>query len=250
MPEGLSAALALPGLWAVLGAVTVAGVVYGFAGFGAALIFTPIAVAFIAPETAIAAFALSALVSVFTVVPSAWGEADRRAAGTMIAAAILAAPLGVLGLSVLDREVIRTIVAIIVAITLAALIAGWRFSAPPTLASRAGIGAGAGVMGGMTGLNGPIVILFQLAGSDGARRARANLILFLTATSISFLPLLWMQGLLTVEALWLGLILMPLYAVGTRVGKALFTPGREPIYRGVAYVIIGLAALAALPVWD
>ncbi len=250
MPDGLSVALALPGLPFVLMAVVAAGVVYGFAGFGSALIFTPVAVAFIAPETAIAAFSLSALVSLFTVVPGAWGEADRRAAGTMIAAAILAAPLGVYGLSVLDREVIRTVVALVVAITLTALVAGWRFAAPPTLASRAGIGAGSGVLGGMTGLNGPIVILFQLAGSDGARRSRANLILFLTATSISFLPLLWMQGLLTVEALWLGLILMPLYAVGTRAGKALFTPGREPIYRVVAYVIIGLAALMALPIWE
>ena len=73
MPEGLSAALALPGLWALLGAVFVAGTVYGFAGFGAALVFLPVGVAIVSPELAIAAFSLSAMVSLVTVVPRAWG---------------------------------------------------------------------------------------------------------------------------------------------------------------------------------
>ena len=47
MPEGFSAALALPGLWGLLGAVMVAGLVFGFAGFGAALVFLPVAVALV-----------------------------------------------------------------------------------------------------------------------------------------------------------------------------------------------------------
>lgn len=249
MPDGLAAALTIPGLWAVLAAVAVAGLVYGFAGFGAALIFTPVAFAFVAPQTAIAAFSMSALVSLFTVFPAAVREADLRASGLMIAAAVVATPMGVWGLSVLDRDTVRVVVAAIVLVTLIALILGWRLSAPPTTASRAAIGAGAGVMGGMTGLNGPIVILFQLAGRDGVRRSRANLIVFLTLTSISFLPQLWLQGLLTREALWLGLILTPVYALATRAGKALFTPDREAAYRVVAYAIIAVAGLAALPIW-
>lgn len=250
MPDALAAALATPGLWAVLGAVGLAGLVYGFAGFGSALIFTPVAVAFVAPETAIAAFSLSALVSVFTVLPGALREADLRAAGLMIGAAILATPLGVFLLSVAERDTVRLVVAIVVLVTLAALILGWRLQAPPGTLSRAGIGAGSGVLGGMTGLNGPIVILFQLAGSDSAQRSRANLIVFLTITSISFVPQLWAQGLLKAEALWLGVVMMPIYAIMTHAGKVLFTPDREAIYRIVAYIIIAFAGLTALPIWE
>ena len=242
--------LALPGLWAVLMAVALAGLVYGFAGFGAALIFTPIAVAVIPPEMAIAAFSLSALVSLFTVVPGAVVDANLRVTLIMIGAAILAAPLGVYALRVADTDVVRWVVAVIVLGTLAALLRGWRFQTAPSMGGRAAIGAGAGVMGGMTGLNGPIVILFQLAGGDSARVARANLIIFLTVTSISFLPQLWVQGLLTVEALYLGILMMPVYAVTTWLGKILFSPGREDIYRSVAYVIIGLSGLMALPIWE
>lgn len=249
MPDGLIAALTLPGLWAVLGAVAAAGLVYGFAGFGAALVFTPVAVAFVAPETAIAAFSLSALVSLFTVVPGALREADLKATGWMIGAAIVTTPLGVWALAVADRDTVRLVVAVVVLTTLAALMLGWRMQAPPGVIGRVGIGAGSGVLGGLTGLNGPIVILFQLAGGDSAARSRANLIIFLTITSISFVPQLWFQGLLRPEALWLGLVLMPVYAVATRAGKALFRADRDVIYRRVAYVIIGVAGVSALPVW-
>lgn len=214
------------------------------------MIFTPVAVTVVRPETAIAAFSLSALVSMVTVLPGAVREADLRASGLMILAALITTPLGVYGLAVLNVDTVRLVVACVVLITLVALVLGWRVQAASTLPARAAIGGASGVLGGMTGLNGPIVILFQLAGSDGARRSRANLIVFLTLTSLSFLPQLWAQGLLTPQALWLGLALMPVYGLTTAAGKRLFTPGREPFYRVVAYVIIGLAGLMALPIWE
>lgn len=250
MPDALAQVLSLPGLVPVLLAVGAAGLVYGFAGFGSALIFTPVAVAYIRPETAIAAFSLSALVSMVTVLPAAAREADLRASSWMILAALVTTPLGVYGLAVLPVETVRTIVACVVLITLVALVLGWRMQTAASTPARLAIGGASGVLGGMTGLNGPIVILFQLAGSDGARRSRANLIVFLTVTSISFLPQLWAQGLLTPAALWLGVVLMPVYAVTTWLGKQLFSPAREPFYRSIAYVIIGLAGLMALPIWE
>ncbi|MEM1352441.1 MAG: sulfite exporter TauE/SafE family protein [Pseudomonadota bacterium] len=249
MPEGLAVTFELPGVWAVLASVAAAGLVYGFSGFGAALVYTPVAMLFIPAEVAIAAFSLSSLVSLFTVFPAAAQEADLKATGLMILAAIVATPLGVRALAVADPDVVRSVVAVIVLVTLTALVLGWRMTTKPTATRRVGIGAAAGIMGGMTGLAGPIVILFQLAGGDAAQRSRANLIIFLTVTSISFVPQLWLQGLLTPEALWLGLLLMPVYAVATRLGKALFRPEQELIYRRFAYLVIAVAGLAALPIW-
>ena len=64
------------------------------------------------------------------------------------------------------------------------------------------------------------------------------------------LPLLYFQGLLTATALVLGVLLLVPYGFGAVVGQALFTPGRERFYRIVAYIIIGTATLAGLPIWD
>ena len=249
MPEGLAAALALP-LLPVIGITFLSGMVYGFAGFGAALVFMPVATALIDPVLAIAAFAISALSSLVTVVPTAWRDCDRPTTLAMILAANITLPAGVWLLSVLDPETIRLVVAILTAITLTVLIAGFRFTLRPGLAPSMGVAGAAGVMGGATGLLGPIVILFNLATGDEAARVRANTLIFLTLGSLLVVPQMALQGLLAPSAIWLGALMLPAYGGGNLVGRSLFAPGRGALYRRVAYTIIGLAIVAGLPIFD
>lgn len=249
MPEALAAALALPGLWALLAAVFVAGTVYGFAGFGAALVFLPVAVAIVPAELAIAAFSLCAISSLVTVVPRAWGMVEKPALGQVLLAAMAGFPLGIWALRAWDETAIRLAVSGVVLVTLAALVAGWRLRAAPGMRARLGVGAATGVVGGATGLTGPVVILFNLGSGASAGVTRANTLVFLTLSSVLLLPQLWLQGVLRDEALWLGLLLALPYAMGNRLGQALFDPGAEAVYRRVAYAIIAAAALAGLPIW-
>jgi uncharacterized protein len=248
MPEGLALALDAPGLgWLVL-ASFVAGTVYGFAGFGAALIFMPVATALLPAAVAVAAFSVTAAASFVTVVPAAWRAEDRRVVAGMIGIAVLFTPAGVWALGALPGTAIRTAVSVIVLLTLAALLAGWRLRAAGW-GARGAVAAVAGVLGGATGLNGPPVILFNLGTEQPVAVTRANLAVFLTVTSLSFLPQMWAQGLLATQALWLGAVLFLPYAAGTRAGRALFDPARAALYRGVAYAVIGLAGVAGLPVF-
>ncbi|NKX43498.1 sulfite exporter TauE/SafE family protein [Roseicyclus persicicus] len=250
MPDALAAAFALPGLWALIGAILVSGTVYGFAGFGAALVFLPVAVALVPPELAVAAFSLTAVSSLVTVVPRAWPMTGKRTLGLMLAGATAGFPLGVWVLRAADETAIRWAVSGLVLATLAALVAGWRMRAAPGTGALLGVGGATGVIGGATGLTGPVVILFNLGAGAPAAVTRANTLVFLTLASALLLPQLWAQGLLRPEALWLGLILMGPYAVGNWIGQAMFDPAREALYRRVAYAIIGASALAGLPVWD
>jgi uncharacterized protein len=71
------------------------GAVFGFAGFGAALIFLPVAVALVPPELAVAAFSVTALSSLVTVVPRAYPQTDKRALGQLLLAAMVGFPLGI-----------------------------------------------------------------------------------------------------------------------------------------------------------
>ncbi len=250
MPEALAAVLSDPGFPFVCAVSLVAGLVYGFAGFGSALIFMPLATLFLPPPVAVAAFSMSALASLVTVLPGAWKVAERRAALGMVAACVLFTPLGVLALRFAPPEVIRTAIGALTLLTLAALLAGWRVPVGAGLRARLGIGALAGLTGGSTGLNGPPVILFNL-GTEGqpVPVTRGNLAVFLTLSSLTFLPQLWLQGLVSTEAMWLGLLLLAPYGIGTGIGTWLFQPERAGFYRGFAYALIGAAGLAALPVW-
>ncbi|MEM6727107.1 MAG: sulfite exporter TauE/SafE family protein [Pseudomonadota bacterium] len=246
----MSGALALPGLTWVLLAVLVAGLVYGFAGFGAALIFLPVANIFVEPVIAVAAFSLSAIISFLTVVPRAWREADRTATIQLILASLLGIPLGLWALATLDAELIRWAVLSVVGFTLVVLLLGWRRTARERLSSRLAIGVTTGAVGGATGLNGPVLVLFQLSSSDGAARSRANTLCFLTLSSLLMLPAMALGGLLAREALALGALMLIPYGVGSLMGQALFDPAREVLYRRVAYAIIAVALIAGLPIWE
>jgi uncharacterized membrane protein YfcA len=250
MPDLLAQALALPGLgWIVL-VTFLAGLTYGFAGFGAALVFMPVAARLLPIDTAIAAFAVSSLASFVTLVPRAWGQAERRPVVLMIGTAALSASLGLWLLRSLDVTLMRWAVLAVTAVTLLALIAGWRTTTAPTLAARGAIGAASGLVGGATGLMGPVMVLFQLASPDGVGRARANAIVFLTVTSLLLLPLMALQGMLSAAAVALGALLLVPYGLGARLGQAVFDPAREAQYRGVAFALIAAAIVTGLPVWD
>lgn len=248
MGEAVQTALAIDGLLLLACVALIAGLVYGFAGFGAALVFMPIGVRFLDPLTAVAAFQVSALASLFSVVPQAWGQADRRAAGVMLGASLLAAPFGIWILRTGDPVWLRWAVSLVVLGTLAALMTGWRSTRVPGLRSWLGVGAGVGFLGGSVGLNGPVLILFQLAGSDPVARTRANTIIVLTLSSLLLLPLMALQGALSPQALILGAVFFGPYLLGGWLGRRLFSPDLLGVYRRVAYVIIGIAGLMGLPI--
>lgn len=250
MPEALIEALATPGLVWVCVASLLAGMVYGFAGFGSALIFMPLAVIFLPPPLAIAAFSLSALASLFTVIPKAWKVADRRQTLLMVAMSLVTMPLGIALLRLAPEVTIRTCVCILTLVTLAALLAGWKVPLRGGTALRAGVGALSGITGGSTGLNGPPVILFNLGSDQAVEVTRGNLACFLTFNSLLMMPMLWLQGLIDGPAIWLGAVLLVPYAIGTWSGARLFRPEAAGLYKMAAYMLIGAAGVMGLPIWE
>ncbi|HSG57043.1 MAG TPA: sulfite exporter TauE/SafE family protein, partial [Paracoccaceae bacterium] len=184
-----------------------AGTVYGFAGFGAAMIYMPVAANLLALDMAVAAFAISALASFATVVPKALAQVDRHGMLIMIACATLSASAGLYVLRVADVTMLRWAVVIVCAGTVVARIAGWRTRTKPTPRTRAAVGLGTGFVGGATGLLAPVMVLFQLSGRDSLARSRATAVVFLTVNSLLLLPLMALQGVLTATAVALGIAL-------------------------------------------
>lgn len=249
MLEALQSALATPGLIWVIGFGMMAALVYGFAGFGSALIFMPLATIFLPPPLAIAAFSLSALGSLFTVFPGAWKSADKRATLMIVAMSLVFMPVGIYLLRILPEVTIRTGVCVLTLLTLAALLSGWKVPLRGGRGLQLGVGALAGITGGSTGLNGPPVILFNLGTDQPVAVTRGNLACFLTLNSLFMMPLMWMQGLVDGQAFFLGLILLLPYALGGFLGVRLFRPEAAGVYKTVAYILIGVAGFAGLPVW-
>ena len=92
MPEARGSAPAEPGLVWLLIATIVAGLCFGFAGFGTALIFLPIATSVVPPEAAVAIMSLIGMGSVIAMLPRTWAASDRRAMTWMLLAAVVTMP--------------------------------------------------------------------------------------------------------------------------------------------------------------
>lgn len=250
MFEAFSIALQTTGLpWLLLISLS-AGLVYGFAGFGAALIYMPLTTIFLTPPMAVATLAFSAIGSIVTVLPQALRDANKRAVAYLLGFALFFTPVGIWILRTTDPDLVRWAVSTIVFGTLAVLISGWRYKAEPGPKSWSGVGTCVGLMGGATGLNGPVLILFQLAGKDKVAQVRANSIVVLTLSGFSYIPFLLLQGALPEGALALGLILATPYAIGGYLGRRLFNPDRATLYRRLAYFIVLFAGLLGLPIFS
>jgi hypothetical protein len=250
MLEALREAWATPGLFWLIAAISIAGLVRGFTGFGTALIFLPVAGIFLPPAQGILILTLTGVATLFALVPRAWARAEKADVAVLSAAAIAVAPFGVALLAELNAVTVRWIVAGAAAFTLAALVLGWRYRREIGRTELSAVGAAAGFLGGLTGLTGPPVILFYLAGPRRAEIARANTILFLAALDIGILATFAWKGMIQGPGLALGAILILPYLLFAQAGQALFRPEAERLYRAAAYCVIGLAILAGLPVFD
>ncbi|MCI5095857.1 MAG: sulfite exporter TauE/SafE family protein [Rhodobacteraceae bacterium] len=250
MPDALLQALQTPGLVWMMITIGAAGLVRGFTGFGTAMIFVPVGTQFLPTADVVFLMAITGVFSTAALFPSAWREADKAEVSALAIAAGIAVPVGLWIMAQLDTLTLRWIAAGVIGVTLAAVATGWRWQGNLGWPGRFGIGGAAGTVGGMTGLTGPVVIIFYLANARDVAKVRANTIVFLAALDAVIVTNLVFGGMANASTLWAALLLTGPYLVTTLIGKALFDPNLERLYRVASYTVITVAVLAGLPILD
>lgn len=236
-------------LWLICVAL-VAGLVRGFAGFGTALIYVPLASLALPPLWVIVSMTVMDLIGPLPNVPAAWRDGLPRQVAILALAAACALIPGLWALDRLPADGFRWLVGILCAVTVALMACGWRWSGPMTLPLLVATGALSGFLGGVSGLSGPPVILAYMAQALPTATIRATILLYLVAWEVVFAGTLAVTGRLSSGPLLLGAALVVPYLTANILGARLFRPGREHLYRSVAYTIIAGAALLALPIWS
>ncbi len=250
MPDLITQALAAPGLGWLVAAALIAGIVRGFAGFGTAMVYLPIAGSFLSPFAALTTLIVMDLIGPLPNVPRALRDRHPGDISKLFAGLIVALPLGVLTLSLLPVEVFRYAVSIIALALLVLLITGFRYQGVLGPKTIVGTGMLGGFLGGSTGLPGPPVIMVYMASQHPAAVVRATLMLYLLAVDALMLIVFWLYGRLDLQFLLLGFVVMVPYLFGNVVGGALFRAEYERLYRWVAYAIIAVSAVLGLPLWE
>ena len=112
------------------------------------------------------------------------------------------------------------------------------------------VGLVAGVLGGAVQIFGPPVVLFWLSSMAAVAVVRANFVVFFAIMAAALVVTYLWFGLLTADVIALAAFLAPAHIVAMFVGSRFFHMASEQTYRRVAYLIITLAALVSMPLWD
>src|SRR3979411_1823884 len=156
----------------------VSGTARGFSGFGAALIFMPLASSMAAPRLVAALLLVIDFVSAAPLVPNAWRHADRKATAVMVSGALIGVPLGTYFLSRLDPVTTRWIISGFVGALLLLLLSGWRYRGKDHAAVACGGGGLSGFCSGLAQTGGPPIVAYWLGRPLASNMARANIMLF------------------------------------------------------------------------
>jgi uncharacterized membrane protein YfcA len=226
------------------------GMVRGFSGFGAALVYVPLMSAVYGPRITAASFLVIDVFTGLIFMAPLWRQAVWREILPLTASALLAAQFGSLILQYADPVALRWGISIIVLAVVAVLMTGWRYRGRPVLTVTVLVGLLSGLMGGAVQIYGPPVILYWLGGAGDAITVRANFICYFATFASGLMVTYSVKGLLTAEATALALLIGPLQILAQYIGARLFHLAAERTYRRIAFGIITLAGLIGMPVLD
>ncbi len=228
----------------------IAAMARGFSGFGAALIFLPLAATVVDPKVASPLLLVTDAVLAVGFIPNAFRTADKREVSVMGLGAAIGIPIGTVLLVRLDALTIRWGIVVLAGAMLALLMSGWRYRGRPTPPLSFGVGAFAGVCSGAAQTGGPTVIAYWLGTPQPPVIVRANIILYFAISTTIAMVTYYFGGVLTLTVLKLCLVVAPVYALGLFIGARLFGVADESVFRRICYALIAVAVLVSLPLLD
>ncbi len=236
-------------VWALAtlgGAALVAGLVRGFAGFGAGLVMAPAFAVIVGPADGVPLMVFLEILALARLLPEALPRVDARTVLAPGLAACLLIPVGSIALVAVAPALLTRLMSLLVLAFVALLASGWRVRRRPGTAALLGVGALSGTLTGAAGIGGPPVVVTLMAGPGEAAGNRANLIGYFALTQSAALAIFTWRGLFGLSHLAFGLALGVPFFAGLHVGARLFTPGAERAYRGVVLALLAAIALAGL----
>jgi len=245
MMTGSAALLSLTGSEILILALIclAAGMVRGFSGFALSAMVMASGALIIPPVQLIPICWWLEMTASLFMLRSGWQEANRKVAIRLAIGSTLGVPFGLALTTTIAPEQSK-LVALGVIIVLAALqLMRVRM---PFLVSNWGLyGSGwlAGVATGLAGVGGMVVALYVLAQQAPPRQMRASLVLFLFLGSVTTMISLWYFGVMDETAVVRGLVMSFPAGLGVVMGKLLFVPKWEHLYKPFCLTL--LIALAS-----
>ncbi|MDQ7251475.1 sulfite exporter TauE/SafE family protein [Dongia sedimenti] len=227
--------------------IFLAAFIRGFTGFGLAVVGVPLLSLFFAPAEIVPSIMILAIIAGLQLIPKIWHRVDWKLLLPTVLGAAIGTPLGTWLLAGVSADVMRVLIGAAVLAASLAVQLGFRFARRPHAGVSAGFGAIAGLTGGAAAMPGPSVIFLFLAVPIAHEAGRASLILFFQISAAMSAVSAAVGGLLAVQSLILGALLVPAMLAGNYLGDRVFDKASAKTYRRMVVLLLaGLGAVAAI----
>jgi uncharacterized membrane protein YfcA len=223
----------------------IAGTVRGFAGFGAAMLMTPVLAALFGPTPGVTLCLLLEFAVGLPLLRRSVQLVNWRRIGLLLAAATVAVPVGTWLLLNSEPAPLRWAISAIVLAAVLLLASGWRFPGTPGHATTLGAGVLSGFLNGLSGMAGPPIAFYYLAGRDPPAVVRASLTTYFVFVDAVAVISLAVRGEVSSEILLTGALLVPAVILGGLLGERLFPLASGRFYRRLALVLLTTVAIGS-----
>jgi uncharacterized protein len=227
--------------WALLVALfaaLLAGTVTGMTGFGLALVSTPILLFVYEPKTVVVLTTVFSIVINIAVVWDSWHEARRRLAVALLIPSLFGVAAGVEFLRVVNPDVVRLVVGIVVVFSAMLLVRNIRLPGAETRWGPAVAGSASGALSTATGLAAPPIVLLLASRGLPKHEFRSTSALFFLPMSVFGMAVLALRGVADASHVPLGLALVPAAIIGKAIGTALLGRVSEKAFRAIALGLV------------
>ena len=234
----------------VTAVASLGGMARGFSGFGAAMVFMPLASSMLTPVVATPVLLLTDLISSSLLLRGSLHLFSWADVKCVLIGAMIGFPVGLDILTRSDPIAVRWAASAIILASLIFLASGWRYRGPQSPPLTVGIGFISGMMSGVAQIGNPPIIAYWLGADMPPERMRANLIVYFTILTMIGVTIFAMKGLLSVNVLTLTASALPGYAFGMWAGNRLYPLASRSAFRAIAFGMIVVSIITGLPPLD
>ena len=232
-------------LYAVIASV-LSGVIFGFAGFGAGLIMSPLFAVIFNPTDAIAIVTMTSTTAVILLWPQIRRRVQVRESLPVALCGAATIPFGTYILLATDADFMRRAIGGIVLLFAVIMLSGWTYRGPRGSIAGGLTGMLSGLVAGSSATSGPIYSLYLLSAPVEAAVTRANILFVSTMFPISTIVSMAAQGAIGHQTLIRFALIMLPYAFGIWVGARFFRAASDRLYRRAALWFIFAVGLVVL----
>lgn len=208
-----------------------AGIVRGYGGFGfSLLVVTSVSLALTPAEIIPPVFMMEVAASL-VLLPGIWRDIHWSAIGWLSFGCLLGTPFGVWLLASVPAAPMKIALAVAVMAAVALLASGYARKSMPNTGGTVATGVVSGLLNGAFGIGGIPVAVFFFSSPAAVAVGRASLIAFFIGIDTAGLGFLAGEGLLSLEAFYRFLLVIPALFIGQWVGARSFRRADPAMFR-------------------